>query len=256
MKTTNDPIQELGQAITDAIQRRLVDIHTSMPGIVESYDKTNQVADVTIAMNRTKIDGTSVPAIKLPNVRVRFEKTQDAAITHPLKKGDEVLLIFNERDVDAWRGNGTIGTPQTNRRFSLSDVVAIPGYCSDKNVETFDSGDEDNFVMRFKNIKLVITSDGKIKAGKVGSTQTEPLVLGNVLKACITEQIRINKGVATSVKIGPVGVGNLGIAVPTHPTLVAALAAWEGQYDVAKTTYVDTASTNIVSQIQFTERGP
>lgn len=256
MKTANDPIQELGNAITNAISRRLLDVKTSMPGIVESYDSATQTAEVTVAMKRIKVDGSVIDAIKLPNVRVQFQKTSETSVTYPLKKGDEVLLVFNERDIDAWRATGSVGAPQTNRRFSLTDVVAIPGYVSDGNVATFDTGDEDNFVIKFKDIKIVITSDGKFYAGKVGGTQDEPLVLGNVMLAAMTDLITQSKQGFTAVKTGPVGIGNLGQSVPTHPTLIAALTAVELLLDTTKATYVDTISTNIVSQIAFTERGP
>ncbi len=180
--TVNSPVAELGDAIDSLIKRRLLDIHTSMPGIVQSYDVATQTAEVTIAMNRTKLDGETVDAIKLPNVRVMFPASSRFQNRFPLVAGDTVLLVFHERDCDSWRGTGNIGTPQTNRKFSLSDVVAIPGYFDDKNIPEVDGTDEDAHVIYFDDVKIVLTSDGKILLGKIGGTQDEPLVLGSVLQ--------------------------------------------------------------------------
>jgi hypothetical protein len=185
--TVNSPVAELGEAIDSLIKRRLLDIHTSMPGIVQSYDVATQTAEVTIAMNRTKLDGETVDAIKLPNVRVMFPASSRFQNRFPLVAGDTVLLVFHERDCDSWRGTGNIGTPQTNRKFSLADVVAIPGYFDDKNVPEIDASDDDAHVIYFDDVKVVLTSDGKILLGKIGSAAIqEPLVLGTELKTYLT----------------------------------------------------------------------
>src|SRR5690606_33082216 len=48
-------------------------------------------------------------------------------VTFPVDAGDEVLLIFSESALDAWLTYGGEVDPVDDRRFSLSDAIAIPG---------------------------------------------------------------------------------------------------------------------------------
>jgi len=249
-----DPVGAMGELLDSVIKRRLFDVRTSMPGVVQSYDAQTQTAEVTVAMNRSLANGQTLNAIKLPNVRVMFPSSTKYTMRFPLEAGDGVLLVFHERDVDAWRTSGEIGTPATNRRFSLSDVVAIPGYDADPNVEPLDAGDEGNFVLYFSGVKIVLT-DTQILLGNKAGTQDEPLVLGNVMKSCVTDIIAALDTMTDDLQANPVAIGNAGTPTPPSPQLIATMVALKTALSTALNTYVTDASTNIVSQVSFTERG-
>lgn len=81
-----------------------------------------------------------------------------------------------------------------------------------------------------------------IGIGKKGHTPSEPLVLGNVLVSMLTDLL-------TALTQSPLGETNLSTGITTlDPGIVSAL-------NQIKSTYLTTSSSNIVSQVAFTERG-
>lgn len=85
-------------------------------------------------------------------------------------------------------------------------------------------------------------------------TADEPLVLGNVLVELMTEVIGKFDALLDKLIAGPIGMGNLGSPVPTYPQLITDLTAMKAEVAEIQATYLDTAATNIVSQLSFTER--
>lgn len=103
--------------------------------------------------------------------------------------------------------------------------------------------------------KLNLSSDTRINIGKGATTQeAEPLVLGAILKNALTDIYAKIDSVLQKLIEGPIATGNLGNPAPTDPGLVESLTELKTQFDADKTKYIDTVTTNIVSQIAFTER--
>jgi hypothetical protein len=50
-----------------------------------------------------------------------------------VQPGDEVLVLFLERDVSAWIATGQVSDPETRRRHHFSDALALPVLFSDPN---------------------------------------------------------------------------------------------------------------------------
>ena len=119
---------EVIKAGTDAA---LDDLHTAMPGVVDKYDSSTQLADVQPAIKRRFImpDGTEssrdFPIIN--NVPICFPRAGDFFLSFPIKKGDSVLLIFSERSIDQWLEKGGKQDPIVTTLHDLSDAIAIPG---------------------------------------------------------------------------------------------------------------------------------
>lgn len=89
--------------------------------------------------------------------------------------------------------------------------------------------------------KAYLTSSAKINIAKPGVDPTEPLVLGTVLVNFMTA---IFNALLNAPQIGQCAVGPVWLDGQVRADLVA-----------AKQTYITDASTNIVSQLGFTERG-
>ena len=252
--TAASPVSELSNAIDSLIKRRLLDIHTSMPAIVETYDAATQTADVTIAMNRTLATGDVVDALKLPNVRVMFPSSSRFQNRWPLVAGDTVLLVFHERDIDGWRGTGEVSNPNTNRKFSLSDVVAIVGYFPDTTIPALDESDADAHVIYYDNNKIVITADGKILLGKKGSTQEEPVVLGTVLQEYLGN---VHTKIAELIDVLVAGdfllVTSPGNPTAPNPAKIATLNTIKS--DLAALADSPIADGLVLSDVTFTEKG-
>ncbi len=50
-----------------------------------------------------------------------------ASLTMPIAKGDECLILFNDRDIDNWFTSGQTGALLSNRLHSFSDGIALIG---------------------------------------------------------------------------------------------------------------------------------
>lgn len=120
--------QTLTRVISDAIESVLSDIHTCLPGKIESFDSTTGLARVVPLLKRKYVKETA--AINLPvisGVPVVFPRAGSAWIRLPIAAGDYVLLVFAERSIDKWIEKGGSVDPEDPAKFSLNDAVAIPG---------------------------------------------------------------------------------------------------------------------------------
>lgn len=121
----------LQEVIADAIESRLLEVHTSIPGKVVSYDKKSQTAEVAPVVQRAepRDDGSSAltPLPSIPNVPVSWHRGGGAGLTMPLKAGDHVLLVFSEAAFGHWRASGELAPPGDLRRHSLGYAYAVPG---------------------------------------------------------------------------------------------------------------------------------
>jgi hypothetical protein len=116
----------ISELIEIAIDRVLMDVHTSAPGTIVSYNPSTQIATVQPSFQRN-IGGTLYTLPEIADVPVCFPRTKTAWLKFPLQAGDNVQLHFMERSLDAWLQNGGTVDPGMPRKFSLSDCVAVPG---------------------------------------------------------------------------------------------------------------------------------
>ena len=118
----------LEQVIVNAIDARLMDVHTSLPGEVLSYDATKQVCSVQPCLQRVYVTGKKVKIPVINNVPVVHPRSGGSIIHIPIKPGDQVLLIFAERSIDIWKSTGGCPDPEDSRKHHYSDAIAIPGF--------------------------------------------------------------------------------------------------------------------------------
>ena len=128
---TTERTPDLRDVISEAVRARVAGIHTAVPGVVISYDSTNQSASVRVRINgrRKQRDGTvttySPPIIAL--VPVIMPGGVSSGLTVPIEPGDPVMIYFSERDHSRWLQTGEQSDPVDVRRFDRSDAVAVPG---------------------------------------------------------------------------------------------------------------------------------
>lgn len=122
------------------IDAALKDLHTSMPGVVQSYDPATQTASVQPALKRLFSEKGAVALPVCVDVPVSFPGGGDFYLTFPVKAGDDCILIFSERCIDFWHANGGVQLPAEYRLHDLSDAFAIVGVNSQprklSNVQT------------------------------------------------------------------------------------------------------------------------
>lgn len=124
-----NPIPRRQEALRE--RQAFIKLRCSVPGIVQSYDATQQTVTVQVAIRECLImeDGaekwTNVPL--LLDVPIVFPRAGGYVLTLPITQGDEVLVCFGDACIDAWWQNGGVQNQIDIRRHDLSDAFAIPG---------------------------------------------------------------------------------------------------------------------------------
>jgi hypothetical protein len=130
MMTPMTQTPTLARLIKQAIDNRLLDVHTALIAIVESYDAEKQLVDVSPVLKRCvkAVNGADVKE-QLPmlcDVPVLFPRAGGYFISLPIKPGDFVQLIFNEVDIEEWLEESP-STMTSSERFTMQGAIAIPG---------------------------------------------------------------------------------------------------------------------------------
>lgn len=169
----------------ESVNAILCNVHTSLPGIVKSYDASSNKATIQPALNKNYTSG-SQPMPVLENVPIMFPNN----VVFPVNNGDYVLLVFVERSIDLWLSVGGQVTPTDPRKFDLSDAIAIPGLMP--FTQTYPNNNNQDYVISFGGSTITIKPNGDViikTAGKVaiGNQVTEVLdVISQFLGDMIT----------------------------------------------------------------------
>lgn len=129
---------ELVEAILCAQEGHQATMWTALPAVVQSADLGKQtcVCQPTIKMQAQAPDGSSswVTMPLLVDVPVQFPRGGGYVLTFPLKAGDEGLVVFASRCIDAWWQSGGVQVQAELRMHDLSDGFFLPGFSSVPNV--------------------------------------------------------------------------------------------------------------------------
>ena len=121
------------EALRAALDGRQAEMWTALPGIVQSFDPAAMTVSVQPAVAGRISDeagkAASVDLPILPDVPVVFPGGGGFALTFPVAAGDECLVVFASRCIDAWWQSGGVGEPMEPRMHDLSDayVEITPG---------------------------------------------------------------------------------------------------------------------------------
>lgn len=139
-----DSIEEAVRAFVGGAQAEL---WTALPGVVQSFDAAERTCTVQPAVQALARDATSGNKtwLDLPlllDCPVMFPSGGGVTLTFPVKQGDECLVIFASRCIDAWWQNGGTKNKQAILRMhDLSDGFVFVGIRSKaviagRNVDT------------------------------------------------------------------------------------------------------------------------
>lgn len=157
---------KIEEVVETGIGTALKEVHTMLPGVVQSFDPATQRADIQITIQR-KISGKLVDVPLLDGVPVRFMQSGGFAITNKVQKGDHMMVFFAERCTDSWLFNGGIQPAGSTRRHSYSDAYAVPWiYPQTQVLPAFN-----NSGLEMRNVagsvKITISDSGINIAGKL-----------------------------------------------------------------------------------------
>lgn len=196
--------------LRNAVMRILNGVHTSMPGIIVSFDPLQNRAVVQPALNKKYVTGPmALPIVN--NVPVIFPPN----VVFPIIPGDYCLLVFSERANDLWLANGGQVTPDDPRKFDLSDAVAIPGLKPFN--ASFPSNDNTSYQISFEGSSITIKANGDIVINTgskvaIGNTTTELLDI-------VSQLMGLLQG---AVVMGPAFNGPLNAAFTAQVALIQA----------------------------------
>lgn len=109
-------------------------IRVAMPAIVTRVNLEAQTVEVKLALQGKVLGSTGeaewVNYPILPDVPIIFPRAGGFALTFPVKVGDECLVIFADRCIDAWWQSGGVQKPMDERLHDLSDAFALFGVTS------------------------------------------------------------------------------------------------------------------------------
>ena len=175
--------EEAMRIVLDSLQ---IGLWTALPCIVQSVDLSAMTlsAQPAIMGTVTAEDGTqtSVDLPVLVDVPIVFPSSGSFLITFPIAEGDEVLVVFASRCIDAWwQSGGFTNVAMESRMHDLSDGFAIPGPRSQPNKASSISSTDLQIRNNAGTTFLSITAAGKI--GITNPTTSLKTVLTNLESA-------------------------------------------------------------------------
>lgn len=114
-------------------------IWTALPGIIQSFNAAKKTCTVQPAIQAQRtLEDFSTEWVTLPllvDCPVQFPGGGGATLTFPLKSGDECLVVFASRCIDAWWQSGGVQVQAELRMHDLSDGFVVPGVSSVPKVQ-------------------------------------------------------------------------------------------------------------------------
>lgn len=150
----------------------LTTVNTSLIGVIDKFYPDTQTCDVTpiqptkkSVSNANTIEYIDVPARLIPDVPVQFPSGGGFTLTFPIKRGDECILIFNQRPIKEWvaSNNGGIQEDAGIKNYSERNAIAIVGINAPRTVENAlpsINADEPELRTNDGSVKLRITTGG------------------------------------------------------------------------------------------------
>ena len=155
------------EAMRLVLDGRLSGLWTSIPGIVTKVDLTACTCEVQPAIQGTVEDEngnkTLVNLPLLVDVPIFFASAGNFALTFPLAVGNEVIVVFAARCIDAWWQWGGVQRPMEARMHDLSDAFAFPARLSQPVKLTNISGTAAQLRTVDGTTYLELAADGKVK---------------------------------------------------------------------------------------------
>lgn len=135
-------------------------------GTIQSFDSVKQLAQVTINYTKTffEPDASGVYSPKQVNYPILIDSPVicigggGGSLTFPIAKGDECLVLFNDRDIDNWFNGSSNSAVATGRLHSFSDAIILVGVRSLANVITAYNANATELRNKAGNVKVSITN--------------------------------------------------------------------------------------------------
>lgn len=118
---------DIMQSMEVWLQSRLEDVHTMLPGRVQSYNPETRLATVKPAVLFRSLHGDTLDIPPIDSVPVVWPGSTDFSVHGTLPVGSGVTIMFSEAGIGGWLRGTQDADADDETRFSLHDAVAIPG---------------------------------------------------------------------------------------------------------------------------------
>ena len=155
-------MEEMVDVLDTWLQGRMEEIHTSLPGRIQTYDPKTRLATVVPSVRIRSLHGDLLEIKPIAKVPVVWPSTGVfAMIPAKMEAGDGVLLHFTEAGIGNWlSGKGTMDA-EDETRFSLHDCIASPGLQQPKGLQVQDLLGADYGLVGTKG-EVIGGKDGKV----------------------------------------------------------------------------------------------
>lgn len=166
---------------------------------IQSFDPASQTVTATVNYKKTSFNlvkdattGVSTYQSVLVNYPVLVDcpaivlSGGNSSLTLPITKGDECLILFNDRDIDNWFSGAAPTGVATGRLHSFADGIALVGLHSTNKFLT--NYDMDRAVLRKGNAMVGVGKNNELVkiANEVTTLKTVINGLIDVIKAAVT----------------------------------------------------------------------
>lgn len=148
-------LQEVVQEIEEIARDVVSDVHTILPCVVKKYDEKKNLAKVKPIGEFLLHDGDKMEFPEIDDVPVVFPYfiAWDIGIVFPVHKGDEMLLLISEIELDEWRTGAKSESPL---KYDLTSAVAIPALIKKPNGLHKRAVEENALIMKAKEAEIVV----------------------------------------------------------------------------------------------------
>lgn len=201
------------------LQSHMETVHTMLPGIVQSYDSATRTATVKPTVKLRSLHGDMLSIPPIPSVPVVWPSTSAFSLFGRLQQGDGVMLVVSEASIGNWQRGTEEAEAEDETRFSLQDMVAVPGLWAEKRVPKHNLGTAD-WGMASESVVLGAEGDKLHLANQVSDLKAEVERLYDRI-AALNTYINTHATTLAAASTGPLAALQAGF------TAMAASAATE-----------------------------
>lgn len=173
--------RDLLEVLKSFFNSKINELNFCLPAKIVTYDFSTQKASVKPLLKKVYTDDSVIDLPIVNNVPVMHPSSGGASITFPVKKNDQVLLVFSQRSLEEWLDNGKDIAPDDPRTFDLTDAIAIIGLRSFNNQSP--AKNNDDLMVSYGGSEITIKKNKDIElktATKVKINSPESEFTGNL----------------------------------------------------------------------------
>lgn len=153
----------IANALKQSFKEMRKELNTSIVGHIAAFEPSTQMAQAQIGVVGLDAQGNSFTHAVIIECPVQFTGGNQFHIEHQIDAGDECIILFSQRCIDAWLANGGIAEQPFVRFNDKDDAMIIVGLRSQPNaISDFQNN---GIVLRDKNrgTYVWLKNDGSIE---------------------------------------------------------------------------------------------